>query len=312
MASLSGSKIKDTYSLLLKLASSAVSATEQIVEDGAGNSTALKLSTDTVETTGDLKISGTPAAAATSDVTALMLSSTGIVVARNLSTSPIGTAGVTANSPLTSTGSTVGVLPASSLANLPFDAVANNDAYLIWDESAAEYKYITANAQASYIANNVSIVPSVWVARLQNNINLATSDTDLYFAEVDGQLATGSTSPATSCVAFGTSYEDMELVSFTNPRDGFQMNVEANYDVHISLELVAAGNTDVTIKIENQSGPSVEIRSYRTLKAGIYTAAFSKTIWFSPGDQWTVAVSETVGGTTTVTTNSTITITKFG
>ena len=53
MASLSGNKIKDTYSLLLKLASSSVSATEQIVEDGAGTSTALKLSTDTVETTGD-------------------------------------------------------------------------------------------------------------------------------------------------------------------------------------------------------------------------------------------------------------------
>ena len=312
MGSLSGSKIKDTYSLLLKLASASVSASEQTVEDGAGNSTALKLSTDTVETTGDLKISGTPATAATGDVTALMLSSTGVVVTRNLSTSPIGTAGVTANSPLTSTGSTVGVLPASSLVNVPFDAVQNNDAYLIWDESAAAYKYITAQAQAAYIADNTSLIPSVWVARLQNSINLATSDTDLYFAEVDGQLATGSTTPATSCVAFGTAYEDIELVSFANPRDGFQMNVEANYDINISLELTATGNTDVTIKLENQSGPTVEIRSYRELKAGTYTASFSKTIWFSPGDQWTVAVSETVGGTTTVTTNSTITITKFG
>jgi hypothetical protein len=55
MASLSGNKIKDTFNLLLKLQSSEASATEQVVEDGAGNDTALKISTDTVETTGSLK-----------------------------------------------------------------------------------------------------------------------------------------------------------------------------------------------------------------------------------------------------------------
>ena len=60
MASLSGNKIKDTYNILLKLESGEASSSEQVVEDGAGNSTALKLSTDTVETTGSFTISGTP------------------------------------------------------------------------------------------------------------------------------------------------------------------------------------------------------------------------------------------------------------
>ena len=59
MASLSGNKIKDTFNLLLKLANSNVGSSEQVVQDGAGNNSALKISTDTVETTGALKISGT-------------------------------------------------------------------------------------------------------------------------------------------------------------------------------------------------------------------------------------------------------------
>jgi hypothetical protein len=85
MASLSGNKIKDTYNILLKLESGEASSSEQVVEDGAGNNTALKLSTDTVETTGAFKISGTPSTS-TSDVKALMLSTSGVVVTRDLNT----------------------------------------------------------------------------------------------------------------------------------------------------------------------------------------------------------------------------------
>jgi len=42
MASLSGQKIKDKYDLLLKLESAQASATEQVVEDGAGNDKGLE------------------------------------------------------------------------------------------------------------------------------------------------------------------------------------------------------------------------------------------------------------------------------
>jgi len=146
MASLSGNKIKDTYNLLLKLESSEVSSSEQVVEDGAGNNTALKLSTDTVETTGELKISGTPSTS-TSNTTALMLSTSGVVVTRDLSTNPIGTTSITPNLPIAATGSTVGLADPAALTELTSPATI--DKYLVWDESASEYKYIESQNLAT-------------------------------------------------------------------------------------------------------------------------------------------------------------------
>lgn len=312
MASLSGNKIKDTFGLLLKLASAQVSASEQVVEDGAGNSTALKLSNDTVETTGDFKISGTPASAATSDVTAVMLASTGVLVKRNLSTHPIGTASITANSPLSATGSTVELKDAGTLTDLPSGSVANNDLCLIWDESASAYKKISTQSLADYVGSKASVSPSIFIGRLQAATVLATGDTHLAMAEIHGQQATGSTSAATSCVAFGTASSDINLVSITSPRDAFEVTGDGNYLVNVSLEMTATGNTDVTIKIENATTPSVEITGYRGLKSGTYTASFQKAVYASEGDQLTVDLSETSAGTTTVTKNSTITITKLG
>ena len=44
MASLSGTKIKDTYNTLLKLESGPITTSTKIVEDGLGNDSALKIS----------------------------------------------------------------------------------------------------------------------------------------------------------------------------------------------------------------------------------------------------------------------------
>ena len=312
MASLSGSKIKDTYSLLLKLASSSASATEQIVEDGAGTSTALKLSTDTVETTGDLKISGTPAAAASGDVTALMLSSTGVVVTRNLSTSPIGTASITANSPIVATGSTVGLADPGTLNTLTGSGTANNDKFLIWDEGASEYKSITAAELTDYMGTNVAAQQNAFVARIQAVTNIPTTALKLPFAEVYGDgAATGSTTLATSCVTFGAASSEIQLVSFVNPRDAFQINSEALYNVDINLEMACTVNADVTITLVKDSGPTNEIISYRTVKTGTYAASFSKAVYMQAGETYYVTVLSTAAGNN-VTTNSTVTLTNLG
>jgi len=313
MASLSGSKIKDTYSLLLKLASSSASATEQIVEDGSGTSTALKLSTDTVETTGDLKISGTPAEAASGDVTALMLSSTGVVVTRNLSTSPIGTASITANSPIVATGSTVGLADPGTLNSLTGSGTANNDKFLIWDEGASEYKSITAAELTDYMGTNVSAQQNVFVARMQAVTNIPTEVLKLPFAEIYGDgTATGDTSLATSCVTFGAASSEIELVSYSNPRDAFQINSEGLYNIDINLEMACTGNqVDVTISLVKESGPTNEIVSYRTVKSGTYTASFSKVIYMDGGSIYYVTVVSTSEGNT-VTKNSTVTLTNLG
>ena len=158
MASLSGQKIKDKFDLLLKLESAAASATEQVIEDGAGNNTALKLSTDTLETTGKLKIPTTTATSAT-DVSALMMDSTGEVVLRNLSTAAIGGSAINASSPLataTVAGTTdVSVVDAGTLNPLTSSTLATADKFLVWDESASAYLYLDASNLSTFVGNNL-------------------------------------------------------------------------------------------------------------------------------------------------------------
>ena len=203
MASLSGNKIKDTFDKLLKLESAQLSASEQVVEDGAGNNSALKLSTDTVETTGELKISGTPSTS-TSLTKALMLSTSGVVVTRDLNTNPIGTASITANTPLSATGSTVELQDAGNLGQIT--SPANADKYLLWDESASAYKYVEQVDLISSVQTGVAgfVEQSIYARPNSGNAISSTSLTPLQFAEVIGDSsATGSTSQATSSVVMG-------------------------------------------------------------------------------------------------------------
>jgi hypothetical protein len=309
MGSLSGNKIKDTFSLLLKMSSAAVSSSEQIVEDGAGNSTALKLSSDTVETTGALKISGTPASS-TSDVQALMLSSTGVIVTRDLSSSPIGSASVTANSPLTASGSTVGVLPAGSLNQLTAATTSNVDKMLIWDETAAEYKYITTADLSSYVdVGGGSAEPTVFVGRLEASASIGEAYR-IRFAEVVGS-ATGSTSLATSCVAYGTASTDISLTTTIGTRDGFRANTTGNYDIKACFQLTSGGNHYAILSLIRQTGEVTEMTTNVDLKLGSYVIALSKTIYMTEGEIFYLVLNSNSSGVA-VTKDSSVTITKFG
>ena len=98
MASLSGSKIKDTFNLILKTATTALSGTKQSVQDGDGNNSALKLSTSDVEVAGALSIVPQPATSST-ELTALLIATSGTVVTRELDTTAFGSASITAQSP---------------------------------------------------------------------------------------------------------------------------------------------------------------------------------------------------------------------
>jgi hypothetical protein len=74
MATLTGSKVKDTYQSLLKLESGTASSTYKIIEDGQGNDTGLKISTGGVEV-GELKFTTDPTASST-ELTALVYNGT--------------------------------------------------------------------------------------------------------------------------------------------------------------------------------------------------------------------------------------------
>lgn len=85
MATLAGQKIKDKYGNLLHV-EGGLNSTEKVVEDGAGNDSALKLSTDTVEVDGTLTFTSAPATDS-SELTALFVDGNNDVVKRELNAS---------------------------------------------------------------------------------------------------------------------------------------------------------------------------------------------------------------------------------
>ena len=83
MATLSGNKVKDTYTSILKLESNGITSSLKAVEDGAGTDSALKLSTDTVEVNGTLSFTSAPTTDS-SELTALLVDASNNVVKREL------------------------------------------------------------------------------------------------------------------------------------------------------------------------------------------------------------------------------------
>jgi len=315
MGSLSGTKIKDTFGLLLKMATSTVSASEQVVQDGEGNNTALKLSTDTVESTGDFKCTGTMTTS-TTDVQALMLSSTGVFVKRNLSTNPIGTTSVTANSPLGATGSTIGVLPASSLVQLTSQQTATVDKFLIWDESSSSYKYIDAVNLADYVVNSgATAIPAMFIAKPQATTAIGTASTFIAFAEIANQPATGATDPATSCVALGGVSSSVSLVDAVGVRDNIRLSTQSMYQILASVQYtVAAGTPDITTQIylNDGAGSQVLAQDIEPTKAGTHFVTIAYYFYADSGVPYDIGLRCSATSAATVGLQTSFTITKLG
>ena len=316
MATLSGTKIKDTFSLLLKMATSAASSAEQVVQDGAGNNTALKLSTDTVESTGDFKCTGT-VSTSTTDVSALMLSSTGVFVQRNLSTNPIGTTSVTANSPVGATGSTIGLLAASSLSQLTETTAATTDKFLIYDQSASAYKYITLIDLADFVSNSgATSIPEMFVAKPQATTSIGTASVMIGFAELYSASATGSVSPSTSSVEFGGASTNVSLVSAVGIRDNIRLTNNLMYEIMASVEYtIASGTPDITTQLYINDGATSQIlmEDLESTKAGKHTInmryyLFVDPTLFSPYVDIALRCSSTSAVTLTKSTNVSVTV----
>jgi len=292
MASLSGNKIKDTFDKLLKLESAQLSASEQVVEDGAGNNSALKLSTDTVETTGELKITGTPSTS-TSITKALMLSTSGVVVTRDLNTNPIGTASITANTPLSATGSTVELQDAGNLGQIT--SPANADKYLIWDESASAYKYIEQVDLVNSVGNAISTPEqSIMFARQESTQQLSSSNTVAVgsFAQIyEDSSATTSTTATGSSVYFGTKTNTggspaLSLAQVDDPRDSVLINeIEGWFRITATLTVIQTVACDFSIVL-NSSGSPLTLRSITLpAEAGKISTHTLNAIYYSDGQQ---------------------------
>lgn len=138
MATLSGNKIKDTYTSLLKLDSNGVTTTVKTVEDGSGSATALGVSTTEVQVD-KLSFSSAPTTDG-NELTALFVDGNNEVVKRELTT----TAFATNVAPLQEVA--VGVTE----ADIPLNGTFQTIAYSTADNNTENTSYHFGNAPADF------------------------------------------------------------------------------------------------------------------------------------------------------------------
>lgn len=136
MATLSGNKIKDTYTSLLKLDSNGVTTTVKTVEDGSGSATALGVSTTEVQVD-KLSFSSAPTTDG-NELTALFVDGNNEVVKRELTT----TAFATNVAPLQEVA--VGVTE----ADIPLNGTFQTIAYSAADNNTENTSYHFGNSPA--------------------------------------------------------------------------------------------------------------------------------------------------------------------
>lgn len=170
MGTLAGTKVKDAYPSLLKLESGTITTSTKVVEDGAGNDSALKISSSTVEVAGTLKF-GTSPTAGTSEVSALLLDSNNNVVKRTLGTAAFTTGeSNSGTAPIAVSGSNVISLNApTTLLQLTESDVAIADSFFIYDASATAHKYITIQDLKDYVTTGVTAAAAGSTTQIQFN-----------------------------------------------------------------------------------------------------------------------------------------------
>jgi len=156
MGTLSGQRVKDAFGSLLKLESGTATSSTKIIEDGAGNDTALKLSTVKVEVNGTLAFTSAPSTGST-EVAALFLDATNNIVKRNLGTAAFTSgSSLTPQAPLNIANNIISINQPTTLSQLDENTAAIADTFLIYDASATVYKYINLQDLTQYMALNIT------------------------------------------------------------------------------------------------------------------------------------------------------------
>jgi hypothetical protein len=156
MGTLSGQRVKNAYTSLLKLESGTATSTTKVIEDGAGNDTALKLSTTKVEVNGTLGFTSAPTTGST-EVQALFLDASNNVIKRNLGTAAFTSgASLTPVAPLAIASDIISISAPTTLSQLTESTAAAADSFLIYDATATVYKYITLEDLTQYVGANTS------------------------------------------------------------------------------------------------------------------------------------------------------------
>ena len=187
MGTLSGQRIKDAYTSLLKLESGTATSTTKVIEDGAGNDTALKLSTTKVEVNGTLGFSSAPTTGST-EVAALFLDASNNIIKRNLGTAAFTSgSSLTPVAPLNIASNVISINAPTTLSQLTSATLATADTFMVYDATATVYKYVTLSDLTTYVGNNISIAAAGSNGQVTyNNGGVAGGSANLVFNDSPG------------------------------------------------------------------------------------------------------------------------------
>ncbi len=156
MGTLSGQRVKDAFGSLLKLETGTATSTTKVIEDGAGNDTALKLSTVKVEVNGTLGFSSAPTTGST-ETAALFIDESNNIVRRTLGSAAFTSgASLTPVAPLAIASNIISISAPTTLSQLTESTAATADTFLIYDATATAYKYITLEDLTQYVGANIT------------------------------------------------------------------------------------------------------------------------------------------------------------
>ena len=186
MGTLSGQRVKDAYTSLLKLESGTATSTTKVIEDGAGNDTALKLSTTKVEVNGTFAFSEAPTTGST-ETAALFLDASNNIVRRTLGSAAFTSgASLTPQAPLNITNDVISISAPNTLSQLTESTAATTNTFLIYDAAATVYKYITLEDLTQYVGTNVTVTAGTDNNIIYNNGGTLGGSAKLNFYDTAG------------------------------------------------------------------------------------------------------------------------------
>lgn len=289
MATLSGQKVKNAFSSLLKLATNTATTTLKNVESGDGVATALQIGTTKVGVNGILEFPTVPATGS-SETSALFLNASNQVIKRTLNAAAFsGGAVTTATLPLAITSSTVRLDNPSSISDI--GAIANGDRFLIYDVSTNSWRRIDYSNLKSLINPGGYQSAPEFVLKTSDTLVLTASPQVLEF------FAIGPTAADSNKVGDGSSYFSLSSVyggvndSVTILADGILV------EITIAASLITTGS-GTAVKFDLEVNGAVVDVSETPLGAGAahhVTQVFFKNL--SSGDIVSVRASETGTGT---------------
>lgn len=303
MATLTGQKVKDAYQSLLKLESGTLTTSNKIVEDGAGNDSALSLSTTDVQVNGTLNFGVAPNASTTELTVLLVDGSTGDVVSRELDASAFSGGSVSVASPIVLSSGDVTIDDAGNLSALTLSTAASDDKFLIWDESASVWKQISYSqigGSAGGGTTNMLVARGKAISPVASGSFSTVTFNDV--ADVPG---------ATDSIFVGQGQNYFVIESTTLSNDTITALEAGTYHIDVSICFTAGtGSTTVTGKIYDVTNSADLVTSIDSIGVGTHMMSYFHVVTVDSATRYQLQVQAS-NGEVSLCNKTQVTITKL-